>query len=108
MPSINELTNGELIAMDGKILRGSYNRDNMQSNVYATASKVVIGQFKTDAKSDEITAIPYLIKLLDIKGCLISIDAITCQTKIAKEIIDNGDYLLSVKGDQKSLSTSVK
>lgn len=113
MKSINELTNGELIAIDGKVLRGSYNRDDRQSTIhmvsaYAVANKVVIGQLKTDAKSNEITAIPELIKLLDIKGCLISIDAIACQTKIAKEIIDNGgDYLLAVKGNQKSLSNSV-
>jgi predicted transposase YbfD/YdcC len=78
-------------------------------SAYATANKVVIGQLNIDAKSNEITAIPELIKLLDIKGCLISIDAIACQTKIAIEIIDNeGDYLLAVKGNQKSLFNSVK
>ncbi|QUM88750.1 ISAs1 family transposase [Moritella sp. 36] len=114
MQSINKISKGELIAIDGKVLRGTYNRDDRQSTIhmvsaYATANKVVIGQFKTDAKSNEITAIPELIKLLDIKGCLISIDAIACQTKITEEVVNNGgDYLLAVKGNQKSLSISVQ
>jgi predicted transposase YbfD/YdcC len=114
MQSINELSKGDLIAIDGKVLRGSYDRDDKRSTIhmvsaFATANKVVIGQLKTNAKSNEITAIPELLRLLDIKGCLISIDAIACQTKIAKEIIDNdADYLLAVKGNQNSLYSSVK
>lgn len=114
MESINKMTKGELVAIDGKVLRGSYDRDDRQSTIhmvsaYATANKVVIGQVKTDAKSNEITAIPELVKLLDIKGCLVSIDAMGCQTKIAKEIVTNGgDYLLAVKNNQESLANSVK
>jgi predicted transposase YbfD/YdcC len=114
MKSINNMTKGELVAIDGKVLRGSYNRDDRQSTIhmvsaYAAANKVVIGQLKTDAKSNEITAIPELVKLLDIKGCLVSIDAMGCQTKIAEEIVENGaDYLLAVKDNQQSLANSVQ
>lgn len=114
MSAINKMSQGELVAIDGKVLRGSYNPDDRQStihmvNAYATANKVVIGQLKTETKSNEITAIPELVKLLDIKGCLVSIDAMGCQTKIAKEIVENGgDYLLAVKGNQQSLANSVE
>ena len=114
MGSINKMSKGELVAIDGKVLRSSYDRDDRKSTIhmvsaYATANKFVIGQVKTDAKSNEITAIPELIKLLDIKGCLVSIDAMGCQTKIAKEIVNNGgDYLLAVKNNQESLANSVK
>ncbi len=68
-----------------------------------------MGQLKTDKKSNEITAIPKLIALLDIKGCLISIDAMGCQTKSAEKIIhQGGDYLLAVKDNQETLHRAVK
>lgn len=114
MQAISERSEGELIAIDGKVLRGSYDRESRQSTIhmvsaFATANGVVIGQLKTDAKSNEITAIPELIKLLDIKGCLVSIDAIACQTNIASAIIDNGgDYLLAVKSNQETLAKAVR
>lgn len=112
--SVNKRTKGELIAIDGKVLRGSYNRDDRQSTIhmvsaYATANGVVMGQLKADAKSNEITAIPALLKLLDINGCLVSIDAMGCQTDIASTIIkQGGDYLLAVKGNQESLHRAVQ
>jgi hypothetical protein len=93
------------VAIDGKTLRGSYNRDERQSTLhmvsaYVCANKVVIGQVKTEDKSNEITAIPDLIKLLDIKGALVSIDAMGCQTDIANGIVaKQADYLLAVKGN---------
>lgn len=114
MQAITERSDGELIAIDGKVLRGSYNRESRQSTIhmvsaFATANGVVMGQLKTNAKSNEITAIPELLNLLDIKGCLISIDAIACQTNIASTIIDNGgDYLLAVKGNQETLAKAVR
>lgn len=114
MQSVNKLTKGQLIAIDGKVLRGSYNRDDRNSTIhmvsaYAVANKLVIGQVKTDEKSNEITAIPELINLLDIKGALVSIDAMGCQTQIASDIIDAGaDYLLAVKNNQPSLYKAVK
>ncbi|PSJ36210.1 hypothetical protein C7I36_16875 [Zobellella taiwanensis] len=70
---------------------------------------MVMGQLKTDAKSNEITAIPALLKLLDIKGCLVSIDAMGCQTDIAGTIVkQGGDYLLAVKGNQELLHRAVQ
>ncbi len=91
------------MAIDGKTLRRSYDREDRTSTIhmvsaYAAANKMVLGQLKTAAKSNEITAIPELLTLLDIKGCLISIDAMGCQTEIAKTIVEQqGDYLLAVK-----------
>lgn len=112
--SLAARTDGELIAIDGKVLRGSYNRDDRKSAIhmvsaFASHNKVVMGQLKTSAKSNEITAIPALLKLLDIKGCLISIDAMGCQTNIAKTIITQGaDYLLALKGNQGLLFQAVQ
>lgn len=112
--SVNERTEGELIAIDGKVLRGSYQRESRRSAIhmvsaFATGNGVVMGQLKTDAKSNEITAIPALLKLLDIKGCLVSIDAMGCQTDIAGTIVkQGGDYLLAVKGNQELLHRAVQ
>ncbi|MBC8953673.1 hypothetical protein Xenpb_02414 [Xenorhabdus sp. PB62.4] len=78
-------------------------------SAFATQNGVVMGQLKTDKKSNEIKAIPKLIALLDIKGCLVTIDAMGCQTKIAECIVkQGGDYLLAVKGNQAALHRAVK
>lgn len=112
--SASARTSGELIAIDGKTLRHSYDRESRQSAIhmvsaFATANGVVMGQVKTDAKSNEITAIPALLKLLDIKGCLVSIDAMGCQKEVAKTIVaQKGDYLLAVKGNQESLLNAIR
>jgi hypothetical protein len=95
------LTDGEV-----KTLRGSYDRSKGKGtihmvNSFATANGMSIGQQKVYSKSNEITAIPKLLDLLEVKGCLITIDAMGCQKKIAQKIIDKGaDYLLAVKGNQ--------
>ncbi|HBU0372281.1 TPA: ISAs1-like element ISKpn31 family transposase, partial [Klebsiella pneumoniae] len=112
--AINQHTEGALVAIDGKTLRSSYNREDRTSTIhmvsaYAAANKLVLGQIKTDAKSNEITAIPDLLALLDIKGCLVSIDAMGCQTEIAETILQqSGDYLLAVKGNQPKLFEAVR
>ncbi|WP_102798998.1 ISAs1 family transposase [Bowmanella denitrificans] len=114
MKSVVELSDGQLIAIDGKRLRSSYPREDRKStihmvNAFATQNALVLGQVKTEDKSNEITAIPELLKLLDIKGCLVSIDAMGCQTDIAQRIVDKGgDYLLAVKGNQEQLHEAVK
>jgi len=106
---IQRLTQGEVIAIDGKQLRGSADRVDGQSAInvvsaWATANEIVLGQVKTDEKSNEITAIPKLLELLDISGCLVTIDAIGTQTEIAEKIVDQGgDYLLAVKENQLQL-----
>ncbi len=104
--SIHEITDGQVIAVDGKQLRGSKDsflgkRAIYMVSAWAEANELVLGQRKVDEKSNEITAIPELLKILDISGCIITIDAIGTQTKIAKAIIDRGaNYLLSVKENQ--------
>ncbi len=114
MQAVNSSAKGQLIAIDGKVLRSSYNRDDRQSTIhmvsaFASANGMVLGQVKTDTKSNEITAIPELLALLDMTGCLISIDAMGCQTDIAAQIVDHGgDYLLAVKGNQETLHRAVR
>jgi predicted transposase YbfD/YdcC len=106
MSSIHTLTEGQVIAIDGKTLRGSYNREDRASTIhmisaYASSNKLVLGQLKTEQKSNEITAIPELIRILDIKGALVTIDAMACQKKIAQTIVEQGgDYPLAVKSNQ--------
>ena len=107
--AINELTQGQVIAIDGKQLRGSHDRENGKNAIYmvsawATENELVLGQRKVDEKSNEITAIPKLLKLLEISGCIVTIDAIGTQTKITKTIVEQGgDYLLAVKENQGNL-----
>ncbi|NLS58900.1 ISAs1 family transposase, partial [Vibrio aestuarianus subsp. francensis] len=114
MSSVHTLTEGQVVAIDGKTLRGSYNREDRASTIhmvsaYASSNKLVLGQLKTEQKSNEITAIPELIKMLNIKGALVTIDAMACQTKITKAIVDQGgDYLLAVKSNQGKLRQSIE
>lgn len=89
--SISNLTEGEVIAIDGKTLRHSY--DNAQDkgaismvSAWATANRLVLGQVKVDCKSNEIKAIPELLKVLSLRGCIVTIDAIGCQKEIVKLI----------------------
>ena len=89
MKSCCEMTHCDIIAIDGKALKGSFKKKNKVNSIYmvssfSSANSVVLGQVKTSDKSNEITAIPKLLDLLDIRGCLITIDAMGCQTKIAK------------------------
>jgi predicted transposase YbfD/YdcC len=104
--AINELTHGQVIAIDGKQLRGSQDGPLGKNGIYrvsawAAANQLVMGQRKVDDKSNEITAIPKLLRLLEIEGCIVTIEAIGTQTKIAKTIIAQGaDYILNVKENQ--------
>jgi len=111
--AICELTKGEIVSIDGKTLRRSHDKSNGKSTIHmvsawAGANGIVIGQRKTDEKSNEITAIPELLKALEIKGCIVTIDAMGCQKNIAEKIIDKGaDYVLSLKGNQGNLHDDV-
>lgn len=79
------------------------------SSAYASSNKLVLGQQKTESKSNEITTIPELRKMLDIKEALLTIDALACQTKIAKAIVEHdGDYLLAVKSNQGKRQQAIK
>jgi len=104
--TIHELTRGQVIALDGKQLRGSQESETGRNAIYmvsawASENQLVLGQQKVEEKSNEITAIPQLLKILEIEGCIITIDAIGTQTKIAEMILERGgDYLLAVKENQ--------
>jgi predicted transposase YbfD/YdcC len=112
--SISNFTNGEVVAIDGKSIRKSNSQLTGKSAIhvvsaYAAGNRLCLGQQVVDQKSNEITAIPELLKILDIKGCIVTIDAMGCQKKIAADIIKKkADYLLMVKGNQKELKQQVK
>lgn len=119
MQSVVRTTNGQVIAVDGKTNRHTFGgktpgSDSMTKalhlvSAFATANGVSLAQVATDQKSNEITAIPELLKLLDISGCLITTDAMGCQTDIAADIVARGgDYLLAVKGNQRLLYRDIK
>lgn len=111
--SVFEITNHQIIPIDGKTLRRSYNRTSGKGAIHmvsawGSANNLVLGQIKTDEKSNEITAIPKLLDLLDINGCIITIDAMGCQKEITEKIIDNGgDYVIAVKKNQPTLYNEV-
>lgn len=102
------------IAIDGKTLRGVHSKEHPDSQLvlvsaWATDKGLLLGQVKTNAKSNEITAIPRLLDMIHIKNCLVSVDAAGCQTKIAEKISGlGGEYLLALKGNQRNLKTNVK
>lgn len=111
--SVTNLTENEVISIDGKTMRGTreYGSKSIVHMVSAWASvnHIVLGQVKVDEKSNEITAIPKLLALLVIKGCIVTIDAMGCQKDIASAIIDKeADYLLALKGNQGNLEEEVK
>ncbi len=109
MQAVAEVTQGQVVALDGKQLRGSHDaelgkRAITMVSAWATANHLVLGQLKVDEKSNEITALPKLLKLLELHGCIVTIDAIGCQKEIAKTIREQGaDYILAVKGNQSGL-----
>lgn len=114
MQGVAKATEGDVIAIDGKTLRHSYDTASDKSAIHmvsawSSANGVVLGQEKTAEKSNEITAIPELLNSLAIKGCIVSIDAMGCQKEIAKQIVTKrADYLLALKGNQGTLHDDVK
>lgn len=106
--SLAQLVPKEVIAIDGKTIRGAKSKGNKSPihmvSAFACANSLVLGQVKTDEKSNEITAIPKLLELLSIQDTIVTIDAMGCQTDIASAIIDkDADYILAVKGNQPQL-----
>ena len=89
-----------MIPIDGKTLKGSYERGPRQSalhmvSAWASENRLMLGQVKVESKTNEIKAIPALLKLLDITGCIITLDAMGTQTEIARQIVDKkADYVL--------------
>ena len=111
--AVNELTKG-LVSVDGKTLKRSHDKLLGKGAIHmvsawSSANGVVLGQVKTDDHSNEITAIPELLALLELSGCIVSIDAMGCQKAIAETIVDKGaDYVLAVKKNQKHLCEDVE
>src|SRR3954454_3871184 len=107
--SLHEVTAGQLVAIDGKTLRQSFDKTEAKSalhmvSAWATANHISLGQVVVDQKSNEITAIPKLLELLDVSGCLVTIDAMGCQAEIADKIVEGkADYVLAAKGNQPTL-----
>jgi predicted transposase YbfD/YdcC len=105
---------GEAVAIDGKTLRRSGNTTTGKDalhlvNAWATERGVVLGQVATADHSNEITAIPVLLQLLDVRGATVTIDAMGCQKEIARQVCaQGGDYVLAVKGNQKTLEEAVE
>ena len=105
---------GEIIPIDGKTIRGSYDRNQGSSalhviSAWACEQRLVLAQMKVEDKSNEITAIPPLLDLLDIAGSIITIDAMGTQTEIAKKIIDQkADYVLALKANHPTLYNQVQ
>jgi predicted transposase YbfD/YdcC len=111
--SISEITEGQIISIDGKTLRRSYDRSSDKAAIHmvsawANENHLVLGQVKTSEKSNEITAIPRLLEVLAINGCIVTIDAMGCQTEIAMQIVDRGaDYVLALKGNHGTIHEKV-
>ena len=110
----SELTEGQIVPIDGKKLRRSHDKANGQAAIHmvsawATENRLVLGQVKVNDKSNEITAIPELLSLLELAGCIVTIDAMGCQTAIAARIVEkDADYVLAVKDNQENLHQDIQ
>jgi predicted transposase YbfD/YdcC len=111
--AVFEVTKGQVVAVDGKSARRSHDRSKGKEAIHvvsawATDNHLVLGQQTVEEKSNEITAIPELLRLLDINGCIITIDAMGCQTEIAEQIMtQKADYVLTVKDNQPHLHEDI-
>jgi len=112
--NIADLSPDRVIALDGKTIRGAASTASLGSKLHIVSAfcnenKISVGQLTVSEKSNEITAIPQLLELIAIEGCIITIDAMGCQKDIAKKIIEQkADYILQVKGNQKGLLEEIE
>lgn len=112
--AIRDKLPGDVVAVDGKTSRRTHDATIDLSplhivSAWSSANRLVLGQVRVDTKSNEITAIPLLLDMLDLKGCLVTIDALGCQTAIADKIIaQEADYVLACKGNQERIHTDVE
>jgi predicted transposase YbfD/YdcC len=103
-----------VVAIDGKVLRRSFDKASGKSALHMVSAwgceqRLVLGQIATDAKSNEITAVPKLLRLLSLEGSVVTVDALNCQREIAQQIIDQkADYLMALKGNQGTLHDDVR
>lgn len=109
MQAVAEILPAQVIAIDGKTVRRSHDRTNGKAAIHmvsawASANRLVLAQVKVDDKSNEITAIPELLRVLAITGCIVTIDAMGCQREIARQIVEqDADYVLALKENQETL-----
>lgn len=112
--ALSRATKGRIIAVDGKTLRRSMDSASELKalhvvSAWASEQHLTLGQVAVEEKSNEITAIPRLLRLLELQGALVTIDAMGCQKQIARQIIeDGGDYCLAVKGNQETLYEAIR
>jgi len=112
--AIATVTEGEVVAIDGKTLRRSFDRASSKAAIHmvsawASKNSLVLGQVKTEEKSNEITAIPKLLEILHLEGCIVTIDAMGCPKEIVARIVEKGaDYVISLKGNQGNLQQATE
>lgn len=112
--SLHQVTQNEVIALDGKVLRHSFDTVSGQAPIqmvsaWASKARLALGQVKVSEKSNEIPAVPELLKLLEIKGCIVTTDAMSCQKATAAQIISQeANYILAVKDNQRTLFEAIK
>src|SRR5580698_9604408 len=110
--SVRRAVGQEIVALDGKALRRAIGGDGSVKYIvsaWAEGNGLVLGQLKVADKSNEITAVPELLRVLELAGCIVTLDAMGCQKNIAKEIIEaDADYVLALKGNQETVHQEVK
>jgi predicted transposase YbfD/YdcC len=105
---------GEVVALDGKALRRALDKGKGAAlpyivSAWAADNGIVLGQMKVDEKSNEITAVPELLRALELHGCIVTVDAMGCQKKIARQVVEAGaDYVLALKGNHELVHDEVK
>jgi predicted transposase YbfD/YdcC len=110
--SLRQVVAQEIVALDGKALRRALNADQSVKYIvsaWAESNGLVLGQLKVADKSNEITALPELLRVLELSGCIVTVDAMGCQKKIAQEILEaDADYVLALKGNHETVHEEVK
>ena len=112
--AVHEVTGGQIVPVDGKKLRRSYDKHRGKDAIYmvsawASENWLVLGQLKVDDKSSKIPAVPELLDMLEIAGCIVTTDAMNCQKKTAQKVIEkDADYVLDVKDNQEGLCTAIQ
>jgi len=112
--SLRQAVGAEVVALDGKTVRRSFDSAKSQSAIHlvsawASTNRLVLGQIKVDDKSNEITAVPELLRALELAGCIVTVDALNCQKNIAKEIKEaDADYVLALKGNHETAHEEIQ
>ena len=110
--SLRTMLAGEIVALDGKALRRALDRGDCPRvivSAWAASNSLVLGQIEVPGKTNEITAVPKLLRALELAGCIVTLDAMGCQKAIAKEIKEaDADYVLALKGNQGQRYTEIK